>query len=837
MLSKKLSSHRSVIWIPLLTLVVLPLNLFGQGSGLPPQTSHFIGKYCVRCHNAEEPKADLRLDNLGISQTTADAEYWQLVMDAIQLGDMPPAKELQPTIEEVEGMVVWIDGELQRAKSTFRGNTGEVVLRRLNRTEYQNVLFDLFGIQEDLTKGFPEDAKVHGFDNNGAALTLSIAQVEAYLEAARKIIKDSMVDPSAPPQSKRVTKSLQDWNVDSWERSQTGLEKRLANYDNLTAREKERTDHFADELKKDPYYAYVFPAFSDGKLIKPAPGQREDTPMVMAAAAGAGSRVTSGAFFNVSVPGNYRLSFRAFGIQVGNAPAELTVYRRTKGREGHVTPLRTIVLDDSESRDYVVECFLEPGWIIGVELNTNTRARGDQTLAVQQPMAGFDSLTFEGPIVTQWPPRGYETLVGPFDPKSSEADNVRGIILHAAQTLFRRPVDPATVEAYHDLYQQVKEGEGHESALRQTYKALLASPQFLYQVEFGEGVDPFALASRLSFFLWRSVPDRELLQLAANGQLTDPGILRQQTERMLNDPKAERFITDFVGQWMKTYHVGVMTPDKQLYPEWNDRIASAMVAETEGFFRELVVHDLPLSNLIDSDWTYLNETLANHYQIAGVKGPEMRKVKLDKSQTVRGGLLTQGTFLNVTSNGTATSPIIRGVWVLDHLLGTPTPAPPPDVPALEPDIRGAQTITEQLTLHRDLPQCASCHSRIDPIGLALENFDVVGGWRDNYRILNAERRGRQDSPWVDGSAVQTASEHPHFGAITSFEDLRGTLQEHAHLVYENTAHKLAMFALGRDLTFADDDDIHQIVRDSQAAGMGMRSMIHALVQNDLFQRP
>jgi hypothetical protein len=277
-----------------------------------------------------------------------------------------------------------------------------------------------------------------------------------------------------------------------------------------------------------------------------------------------------------------------------------------------------------------------------------------------------------------------------------------------------------------------------------------------------------------------------------------------------------------------------MQPDKGLYPEYDDELERAMVQETQLFIRELLVNDLSLTNLVDSNWTMLNDRLARHYGIDGVQGNQFRKVMLDKSKTVRGGLLTHASILSITSNGTTTSPVVRGVWVLEHLLGTPAPPPPPDVPPIEPDIRGASTIQEQLAKHRNIAQCNACHRKIDPYGLALESFDVIGGWRENYRALIQEKGRTQ---LRDGKPVSPADELPKLGAFQHFTEFRMLLMKNESVVFKNVAEKLATFALGRSMGFADREDLEKILATTKARGGGLRTMIDTLVQNPIFVRP
>ena len=283
-----------------------------------------------------------------------------------------------------------------------------------------------------------------------------------------------------------------------------------------------------------------------------------------------------------------------------------------------------------------------------------------------------------------------------------------------------------------------------------------------------------------------------------------------------------------------------MLPDGDLYPEYDAELERAMVQETESFIREILHQDLSLTNLIDSDWAMLDARMADHYGISlpdkEIPPNQFRRVSLDKSKTVRGGLLTQASILNVTSNGTTTSPVVRGVWVLDRLLGTPVPPPPPNVPAIEPDIRGASTIQEQLAKHRSIAQCASCHRKIDPYGFALENFDVIGGWREKYRALEPTANPNRPK-LVDGPEVISSDSLPRHGEFKDFREFRDLLHKQEDLVFSNMVRQLATFALGRSMDFADDENLQQIVATTKASGGGMKTMIRELVANELFARP
>jgi len=825
--------RRSLLSILLLALLAGPL----QAEQLPGELRQFFGQYCVSCHGASKQEADFRIDTLGLATTPEAAEYWQLVLDNLHLGDMPPAKfDPQPSIEEIEPVTQWIEAELERARLAMKGNTGEVVLRRLNETEYKNTIHDLFHVRGEFTAAFPEDAEEHGFNNNGASLMLSSAQIDAYLDAADFILTRAIA-PKQQPESVSKSFTLQQINREVWEHSQKQLERRLKDYNKLTEQEKKRTDKMKEQLAANPYYSLRFPIWTGTEMRAPTPDDGPEADYLMVMKSYNANTPNTREFFNVRHPGWYRFTITAYAVKNGDKPVRLELTYGNFGKGQTPKELDILYLEDNTPRDYTYEVYLQPNEQVRWEMLDGVRySSSEAMLELEGPFVAIRKATMEGPIFEEWPPQGHQTLFGEIDPDKITPETVEKVVSHFGGRLFRRPLSPQQISRYTQLYESFAESFTPAESIRNTLKTMMVAPQFLYHLEAPGQLDAYSLASRLSYFLWRSTPDDELLQAAASGQLSDPQALNQQVERMLADPKSQRFIQDFTSQWLRTDEVGVMLPDQNLYPEYDKELERSMVEETQGFMAEMFYKDLPLANLIDSDWAILNERMAKHYGIEGVEGPQFRKVMLDKSQTVRGGILTHASILTVTSNGTTTSPILRGVWLLDYFLGTPAPPPPPDVPVIEPDIRGATNIKEQLAAHRNIPQCASCHVKIDPFGVALENFDVIGGWRENYRALDSDNGGRRPK-LVDGKPVLSNDTILNVGPYEDFNQFRQILLEQQHLVYHNMAAQLARFALGRNLNFADRDDLQTIVNQTTARNAGMRTMVHALIQSPLFQTP
>jgi hypothetical protein len=798
-----------------------------------PQVTAFLNRYCVECHGATKPKADFQIGQLKVSANQADAENWQLVLDNLQLGEMPPKDAKQPTPAEVEKVTAWIQSEISRAASVLKGTGGEVVLRRLNRVEYANTIADLLDVHGDFTAGFPEDLREHGFDNNGGALMLSAAQMQEYMKVAEFVLARAIA-PAKRPETVSKTMTLHEGNRKGIELARKGLEDRLANFDKLGPVEQKHTLQIQAAAKDDPAYGYRFPVRENGMLRPPKP---DDGPQLDAV-------ITVQQYFSgepqFGLPagrGWYRVKAVAYALKNHGKPARLkfTVH---EGYSGKLPKAESIfAFTDEQPREVEARYYLEPGdRVVFTIMDGAPHSQGRTMIDQPGPFIAIRSFNIEGPVYESWPPQGHRTLFGDIDPTQPTPEKAATIAAHLAPKLFRRPVDDAAVAKYRALYEKFAKTMKPDEALRGMLTAMLVSPRFLYHEEPPSGPDAYALASRMSYFLWRSAPDEDLLRAAADGSLLDPAKRRDQAERMLADARSGRFLKDFTGQWLRVREVGVMKANADLYPEYDAELEAAMRGETEQFIAEMLQRDLPLANLIDSDWTMLNERLAKHYRIDGVVGPDFRRVSLDKSQTVRGGLLTHASIHAVTSNGSTTSPVIRGTWVLEKFLGTPAPPPPPDVPAIEPDIRGATTIKEQLAKHRTIASCNSCHRKIDPLGFALENFDVIGGWRNNYRALVEPRPGAR-AKLSDGPLVDSADEWAGVGQFSTFQEFRELVKKREDLVTQNLTHQLASFALGRVPGFADRQPLKDIATNVREKKSGMKSLVLDIVSNPVFTNP
>ncbi|MFM1945053.1 MAG: hypothetical protein RI897_4035 [Verrucomicrobiota bacterium] len=431
----------------------------------------------------------------------------------------------------------------------------------------------------------------------------------------------------------------------------------------------------------------------------------------------------------------------------------------------------------------------------------------------------------------------------PRTPRPPAPQHARPLLEAFLNQAYLRPHSPEDLNRFLQVTQKaLATGSTFPEALIATYTAVLASPSFLYLEEQPGPLDDIALAARLSYFLWNSRPDTELLQLARDNQLHNPEILEAQTDRLLNHPRARNFINAFLDYWLDLRLISGTAPDEQLYPDYqlDDHLAESMTEETQLFFRELIQSNLPTRNLVQSDFAMLNERLATHYNITGIDGVTVRKYPLP-ANSIRGGLLTQASVLKVTSNGTTTSPVKRGAWIMSRILGMPPPPPPASVPAVEPDIRGATTIRQQLALHRSQESCNACHQKIDPAGFALESFDVMGGYRERYRSVgqgdpvqgighNGNDYNFSLSQPVDCSGILWDNR-----TFTDVRDLKNLLLSDEEQIARNLLQQLTVYATGAPIRFSDQPALQQILADCRASHYGTRSLIQKLVQSQLFR--
>lgn len=757
-------------------------------------------QHCEKCHSGAKSEGDFTLTSLTDDfNDKQNRERWLTVLEQLKEGTMPPGEEPRPPVKDVQSVMDWISTQAGKAEIARRETEGRVVMRRLNRAEYANTVRDLLGVEVDLTDLLPLDTSTNGFDNNAELLHTSSFLMRNYLDAADRVLDEAIANEPEP------------WI------------------------QKKRFDIREEKTVK-----------ATGSVYR----HTDDGVAIFATWESANIRVTMWNFRS-HVRGKYRFRISGYGFQSEGKPI---TFRVTAGTLKEVTEERLIdYFAVPADKPTVVEFTeqLEP------ENRIRILAEGLPALPPAVEKIGADKYTgpglviqwvdVEGPILESWPPPGHKAIFGDLkqtriSPERFEVVSqqpmvdAERILREFARRAFRRQVSDEDIKPFlARVKSKLDQNYSFEQAMRVGLKGILVSPDFLFLREQTTRLNDFALASRLSYFLWSSMPDEELFQLAAKNKLHEQDVLSEQVERLLRDPKARAFNTNFTGQWLSLRAIDATLPDGTLYPEYDDILKTSMLKETSMFFDEVLRNDLPLTHFVSSDFTFLNARLAKHYGIPEIDGMEMRKVTLP-SDSHRGGLLTMGSVLKVTANGTTTSPIIRGSWVLERILGTPPPKPPLDVEAIEPDIRGATTIREQLARHRDVESCASCHRKIDPPGFALESFDVIGGWRDHYRATGEPREvnGRRVRYW-NGPAVEPGDILPDGRRFRDIDEYKQLILEDKDQLARNLTEKLLAYSTGAAPTHADKPQIETIVNRLRDKNYGFKALIHEIVQSPLFQ--
>jgi mono/diheme cytochrome c family protein len=770
------------------------------------QLRPLLVSHCVACHRGDKPKGNLRLDNLMPDFADASTrERWADVIERLRAGEMPPQDQPRLPEKEVRALTAWLAPRVAAADAAARAAQGRVVLRRLNRAEYENTVCDLLGIQVNLKGQLPQDGSADGFDNAGAAHHTSSFLMEKYLEAADTALNMAIANRPQPPPASSKRYSLKD-----------GHPVRATTEDVYRFRDAGEVVCFCSSEWHNVWISSFYPPDAGNYRFRISCSSIQN----------AGKPVT----FRVTTSG-VPLTGKSGLIGYFDAPPDNpTVFEFTR----YMEPRTTIAM--------------LPYGLAGA--NTVKQVGGEKW---DGPGLAIQYVEIEGPLNETWPPESHRRIFGDMPRKTFGIYNIpdrvevvsdqplvdaERILTTFTRRAFRRGVTADDVAPFLAVVQaKLAGGYTFERALRAALKGVLISPEFLFLRERPGKLDDFALACRLSYFLWSTMPDDELFALAERQELSQPEVLRQQVERLLASPKSAAFTENFVGQWLGLREIDATEPSHIVYPEFDHLLKVSMIREAELFFEEVLKHDLSLTHFVASDFTMLNGRLAKHYGIPGVEGWEFHKTTLPP-ESHRGGMLTMASVLKVTANGTTTSPVMRGAWVLDRILGTP-PAPPPDnVSAIDPDIRGATSIREQLAKHRSVESCGICHRQIDPPGFALESFDCIGGWRDNYRvtgngeavIVDGRRMPYHKGKRVDPSDVMADGER--FENIDQFKQL--LLRDKPQLARALTT-KLVTYSTGRAPQASDRDAVETIVARIGPKNYQLRSLIHEIVQSEMFR--
>lgn len=805
----------------------------------------FLQEYCIQCHGAEKQKGDRRFDGLANDFADADTAYdWQEVLDMLNLGEMPPEDEPQPSSEERTEIVSWITGQLEFAYEVHKSAEPQPRLRRLNRREYLNTIRDLCELNVDSfdpTQSFPPDERFEGFETVGSELILSDYLMERYLEAAAATIEKAIdFSPRVRPirevfRPDDLTDRTFHFRPQVWfEVNVDGAYLDVGHGDTKSYRV--YANRFEKGVPADGYYTIRARAEGVGRINRYDPkllGVDREEPIKLEVV------VTDP---KVAYPGR---RYNASDRTVATFPLkdnEVAVYEvRAWMDKGYVPVLRYAngpqpikqVLSRIAPK-YHLEV-LPSNWRDGVAATPAENQEVYLSDVYEGPRVRLYDFSIEGPEVDAWPSESHRSIVGSEALRADQLD-VETVIRRFATKAFRRPVLEAEVERYRNFYlSRLDRGEDAEKALKNALTAILASPNFLYveaplDDSLGDEASlshlkQYALASRLSYFLWSSMPDEALFAAAEKGILSDAHELRYQTLRMLRDPKARDFVDGFTDSWLHLNDLGAMPPDSKKFKEYHDRqLQGLMKEETRLFFQDILENNRDIAAFIDSDFTYLNRYMADLYEVDGVATDAFERVALPEGNR-RGGLLGQASVLTMTSNGVETSPVVRGIWVLENILGTPPAPPPPDVDPLEPDIRGATTIRDQLAKHRKVETCAECHRKIDPIGFALESFDPIGRYREVYRSDSGKAIGE-----VDTSGKLVTGE-----PFSHVDELKDLLLERKELFARCLVEKMLIYALGRELNFGDRPMVDRLTENLAFRGYGLADLVELVATSEAFR--
>ncbi len=753
----------------------------------------FLEQYCYSCHSGDQPEAALSLDAIEDNESLLkNHDVMERVLDMLRTNQMPPEGSEQPPTEELDAFIQHVEDAVEEASRNAKPDPGRITVRRLNRVEYRNSVRDLLGADFDPTENFPADDVGHGFDNIGDVLTMSPLLMERYLEAAEAIATRVII--LHPPKPAR-------------------------NYIGVTRLEPRHKD------VPDKRFRLLDPTATDPWISGPF--------------------TTGAAYFKILPDTETYLRATLYVETESQTPVKIALFIQGKKLENLSTPdeLSRLVGVDPTADNHIK--------ILQIYEITSRDPKQNQTvkhllsrvpnienvgIAMVKPTQGepkaklqLRALWSEGPLETR--PASHLKILA-CTPDIPQKEQTREVLTRLLRSAYRRPPTHQEVEQlaqYVDAY--VAEGAKWDAGIQQAIKIILCSPKFLFRLELDDlpqseepqPIDEFHLASRLSFFLWSSIPDDELLELAEKNKLTES--LEEQVQRMLADPKATELASSFGTQWLQIQRLDTVTPDPERFPSFSNKLSAAMLKETELFLASIFRENRSIIDILDADYTFLNQRLSGHYGIwrnaegEPIKGESFQRVGL--KNPMRGGILTHASVLTVTSNPTRTSPVKRGRWVLEQILGAPPPPPPPDVPELEEDHQAitGTTLRERLEQHRDDPGCANCHAKMDPIGFAMENYDAIGKFRENDGEL----------------AIDTAGQLPDGTSFEGITDLKQILLNRKKQFAKCLTEKMLIYALGRGLEYYDKPTVDRIVSQLEVNDYKVSVLITEIVKSDPFR--
>ena len=756
----------------------------------------FIDKYCVSCHNDRLRTAGLTLDKVDVVNVGADAALWEKVLEKVRTGSMPPPGLPRPDQSSYKSLASYLEKALDRAAEATP-QPGRVAVHRLNRAEYTNAVRDLLGVDVDVESLLPVDDSGYGFDNIADVLSVSPMLLERYLSAAAKVSRLAVGDPSIRP------------NIDTYDVSQ------------LLAQDYRMSEDLPFASRGGVALRHNFPL--DGEYVIKVRLQKA-------------GKQHDGDILGLSEPHELEVWLDGAKLKqftIGGGPSssgggrnDERKYRRTADEALEVR-FQAKAGQRLVGVDFLDDTVANEGALQGdVSAFRYLNKKADQVLPY------VAKVIFEGPFdvkgVGDTPSRQKIFVCRPAR-ADDELPCARKILTSLARRAYRKPITDADVQPLLNLYTTGRNKDGFEAGITLALQGMLVYPEFLFRVSSDPAnlaagatyrISDLELASRLSFFLWSSLPDDTLLDLATRGKLKDPAVLEQQVRRMLADSRSQALVSNFAGQWLYLRNMRTVAPDSGTFPAFDENLREGFARETELFVEDNLRADHSVLDLLNAKYTFLNERLARFYGVAGVYGGDFRRVNLNGEE--RRGLLGQGSVLTVTSYANRTSPTIRGKWLLENILGTPPPPPPPNVPALKeqsPESGKIQTMRQRMEAHRANPACSVCHSRMDPLGFALENFDGIGQWRTAEGPTRIDASGSlPDGTKFDGPA-----------------ELRKILLSHPEQFVTTVTKKLLTYAMGRGVEYYDLPTVRQIMREAAPGDYKWSSLILGIVKSVPFQ--
>lgn len=787
---------------------------------------NFLQTHCADCHADGASEGGLDLDRLGADLSDAAVlDVWIRIHDRVRDGEMPPPDASSLSKSDALKFADAIRGPLEHAHAKQKAT----VLRRLNRREYENTLNDLFGTEVELKSLLPADGRSHEFDNVGETLGISMVHLERYLSAADTVLDAAIAKTVHAPKQHHI--------------------------DTHYAETREGKTHLGKVWKQLPDGAVVFYqdfGYPDGML-----------------------RTSS-----IPKAGRYRITITGYAHQ-SDTPIPFYVGAKSFARGSERPTLGYFDIpplgEDGEPTTVELEAFLDERYMLNIIpyglVVRDYNIRRDGVDGYDGPGLAIRKVTLDGPIQESFPSRGHRlifdgwqrTEIEPHPPSkrekswyvpefqlgSEDVDSaMKATLRRVAEAAMRRPATSTELQPYVQLFHAEWDRESNdepsaqaadpEEALRTAVAAILCSPDFLYFREPEGRLDDHALAVRLSYFLNRTFPDERLRADAdAGGLVGNANALIEHARRLLSDPKSTRLVEDFTDAWLNLRDMDQTSPDQKLFPEFDTYLRDSMLEETRSFFAKLLQENRPVTDLIQPDFAMLNRRLAEHYGIEGVEHADVRPVAISRD-SLRGGLLGQASILKVTANGTNTSPVVRGVWVTERVLGIHPAPPPPGISGVEPDIRGAATLRQLLDRHRDEDSCRACHALIDPPGFALESFNPIGGWRERYRSLGEGDRvdlqvKNRRVQYRLGLPVDASGELPSGESFDGFQTFRQYLVSQPDQLARTVITKWLTFATGREMGFSDRAEIDALVARSAKTHHSFRDMLELVVTSQIFQ--